>query len=1043
MTEKQKHKVSPLITLNNLRAADCGVFIRQDKESEGLSYSDGDVEEEYIRRAVSSASDLSSLSEELKGFVRDWASECHLSPKRANIYRALDFSGVEKVLEVGSGCGAITRFLGEHSGIVDAVEGSLRRAEITRLRCRGIDNITVVNADFNALDLPANYYDLVILTGVVEYAGKYASEGQTPEAATVGMLRRIVNCLSSKGSILIAIENRIGFKYMAGACEDHFSRPWVGVSHYPDGADPAYREKKGIRTWDRGQWQAILDRLQGIVCSWYYPFPDYKLATTLLTGEFIQNTQHAGSCLSRVHSRDYTATWHPAIDEQLFWQTAADANALEEMTNSFVLVLQRENATAWNDKLVPFDFVHFSGHQRKLEYRVKVLKKRGAHWVDKIPLFHDMKPDANAVVLQHIEREPFYEGQLLAVHWANVLRSCTSSETFTELLNEYYRYVVKECECCGASKYLDLLPMNIIVDDSGRWHSFDQEWCFQEDLSPHFILFRAFLYFYWDNKTILLSFCKRQHLNNGWEFVKYSLERLLYSGEFDIDEFVKTENKIQRDISSPGAFTPIETVLDSTPDNIPDAWSWKRTALVWGDDTVTVSSPVSSTPTEQGQLVVFSLPTHAGDSSYFQLSFGLGEKDIDSVFKIHTFTLYGHCSDGGRNRLFPVSTQQDSLPPLIKVTGVTFFENIRGGVFVVDEKEAQVIHFVFPVHCKTQKYTVFDCELVMEFLGSIGGQIRLEQSQHEKQTCVQQLEENRRLLEDRICHISQIEQSQAWQLVLFLRSLKKKIVGIFGSHSRGEVRKRIDVSGEVSEHDMSQSENKSLCGKTDEIQGELISVILAVYNTGADELRQTIDSVLLQSYQNWELIIIDSCSTDEVTIQALTGIKHPKIKIHFLKKSENLTQAMNEGLLLAKGQWITFLGHFDRFCPDAFGTVVRAIHCQESDMLYCDEEIIGRYGDVLAVKEKAEFFIDTMDKGDSINNCLFIRQLVARQAGGLDSGFDGVQLLDLALRATKYTNKVVHLSEVLYKTREFTPASQDEIRRNDSLIERAWEQRSL
>ena len=376
MKDNSDDMISPLITLNKYTARDSGVFACRDAEAEGLSYSDGDAEEEYIYRVLASAEDLSSLSEELRGFERDWASECHLSSKRANVFRALDFSSVQHVLEVGSGCGAITRFLGEQGMDVDAVEGSLRRAEITRLRCRELDNVAVIQANFNDLQLPEGQYDLALLTGVLEYAGKFSKAEVDPVTAAVAMLDRIISCLRPGGALVVAIENRIGFKYLAGACEDHFSRPWVGLSNYPDCDDPQYQAKQGIRTWDKGQWQHMLEHLKGISTRWYYPFPDYKLAASLLSEDFIQSSSAAWSCLSRVRSRDYTAVWHSTIDEQLFWQTAAAAGALEEMANSFVLVLTREGKGASAGDLVPFDFVHFSGHDRRLEYRLGILAFR-------------------------------------------------------------------------------------------------------------------------------------------------------------------------------------------------------------------------------------------------------------------------------------------------------------------------------------------------------------------------------------------------------------------------------------------------------------------------------------------------------------------------------------------------------------------------------------------------------------------------------------------------------------------------------------------
>lgn len=1107
MDRDQKKINNILSALNNFTRKDTGVLVHP--KNQGLSYSDGDAEEQYIQQVVTSVGDVSSLSEELRSFERDWSSECHLSAKRANVFRALDFTDVRNTLEIGSGCGAITRFLGEQGGRVDAVEGSARRAEITRLRCRGLENVAVYHADFNSLKLPEAHYDLALLTGVLEYAGKFSDKAGNPLDAAVGMLERIIPCIRPGGRLVVAIENRIGFKYLAGASEDHFSRPWVGVSNYPDCDEPDYRDKTGIRTWDRGQWQTILERLPGVSCQWYFPFPDYKLATSLLSEEFIQSTPYAWSCLSRVQSRDYTAVWHSPLDEQLFWQTAAAAHSLEEMSNSFVLVLQRENESGAVRQLVPFDFAHFSGHNRKPEYRIMVQKKKGQNSVLKTRLFKHLEPAAGSIVVQHLEEEPFHEGSLLSVLWADSLRSCSSPLTFDLLLKEYYRYVVKVCDVCGAGGFLDLLPINIIVSDDGEWHHFDQEWQTEELVTPQFILFRAVLYFYWDNKKILCSFCREQHLRNGWEFTKYCLGRLLFTSEFDIQNFVRLENKIQKAISRSGDFAKVDSVLESAPEDVPETWSWQKTTLIWGQDTVT-SPPVASIQVKHGRCITFNLPPAVCGSPYIQLSMGLSEQEVGAVFTIHAFNLYSQRVDGGREQFFPTDSDV-VMPPLMKLTGLTFFEDVRGGVFTVDEKEPQVLHFLFPEQRDGAGISEVVCEIVVKFLDATGDQIRKEQYGIEKQNldiqiverdalirekmnevierdvCIAELEENIAELEEKKHRLREIEESRAWRSILTLRRFQARLTGLFAGNDppadctvakddggpeqsepdgvlQGEdtginneaandpepAGRRADlVTAEElleADKDIEQLQAGSLSALEHQkmvLEEEFISVVLAVFNTPPDELTATINSAAEQLYEHWELIIVDAGSTNGATRQALAEIKHPKIKVHYLKKSENLTMALDEGIALVSGDWVTFLGHFDRFSADIFSTVAKVIHEQAPDVVYCDEESIDREGELVAVKEKPDFVVNDLDGSDVIGSSLFIRRSILSKAGGLDSDCDGVQLFDLVLRATFFTDKIFHLNKVLYKVRQFELPGQDELDLHYSRSKRAWDKWKL
>jgi len=138
-----------------------------------IYYSDADAAEKYLKNVVMKAQDLSSLSLELEGAIHDSVSEYHLSSQRANLLRGFNLDSIKNVLELDSGCGAITRYLGELGMNVDAIEGSSQRAEITRLRCRDLEDVHVINANFNDLVFPEAGYDAILLIGAVEYAQKY------------------------------------------------------------------------------------------------------------------------------------------------------------------------------------------------------------------------------------------------------------------------------------------------------------------------------------------------------------------------------------------------------------------------------------------------------------------------------------------------------------------------------------------------------------------------------------------------------------------------------------------------------------------------------------------------------------------------------------------------------------------------------------------------------------------------------------------------------------------------------------------------------
>lgn len=298
-----------------------------------FNYSDGASSERALHGILSNASDLSSDSSELQASICDWPTEYHLSVSRTNLLRSLDLTGVKRILELGCGCGSITRFLGEQTGVeVDAVEGSHVRSALARLRCTGLDNVQISNANFNDIELPEAEYDLVLFVGVTEYAGRFSKAASDQEAlnALLAMGKR---ACKKNGAVLVAIENRLGMKYALGACEDHYGLPFVGLDDYP--------QATGIRTYSKAEW---LGHIAAVGFSQYrlmLPFPDYKIPTTVLRDDC--PIEVVVPALSTVQSRDYAQAFAAgeslADNEGRLWQALAQAGTLAEHSNSFLWLL--------------------------------------------------------------------------------------------------------------------------------------------------------------------------------------------------------------------------------------------------------------------------------------------------------------------------------------------------------------------------------------------------------------------------------------------------------------------------------------------------------------------------------------------------------------------------------------------------------------------------------------------------------------------------------------------------------------------------------
>ena len=323
-----------------------GVFLATD-ESRQTDYSDGDSAEQAIINILGDVSDLSSTSEELAARIVDWPSEYHLSSLRSNLIRPFDLSSTKNVLELGNGCGAISRFLVEHEHLqIDAVEGSQRRANIAAMRCADKKNIQFHCANFNDLLFVKSHYDLILLIGVTEYAGKY-SKKRSDEEALQDVLALVKSALSPKGIALIGIENRLGLKYILGACEDHYAEPFVGVQNYP--------ESNGIRTYTKPEWERQIDAAGFTAQQFMLPFPDYKVPTLIVGNQEgcfnsaiedlkkdsanLQANAVLNEGLSKVRSRDYCREFNLEEKEAKLWRALLAENLLEYFSNSYLIAL--------------------------------------------------------------------------------------------------------------------------------------------------------------------------------------------------------------------------------------------------------------------------------------------------------------------------------------------------------------------------------------------------------------------------------------------------------------------------------------------------------------------------------------------------------------------------------------------------------------------------------------------------------------------------------------------------------------------------------
>lgn len=201
-------------------------------------------------------------------------------------------------------------------------------------------------------------------------------------------------------------------------------------------------------------------------------------------------------------------------------------------------------------------------------------------------------------------------------------------------------------------------------------------------------------------------------------------------------------------------------------------------------------------------------------------------------------------------------------------------------------------------------------------------------------------------------------------------------------------------------------------------KGPIISVLTPVYNVSENWLRQMVQSVLQQSYQNWQLCLVDDASTDTTLQPILREIaaRDDRIVVRFREHNGGISAATNDCLELAVGEYVALIDNDDMITNDALEVMARAILDHGSpDWLYSNECKIDESNRASELFAKPDWsplmLLNYMYTGHlSLYSAKSIRQL-----GGFRSEYDFSQDYDLALRLSEKPGvRVVHLPEYLY-----------------------------
>jgi SAM-dependent methyltransferase len=478
---------------------------------------------------------LSALSQgesaaEILAREQSWPALYHFSDVRRNLLEWFPFEPASRVLEIGAGCGALTGLLCERAREVTALELSRKRAEIIRMRYEGQPNLTLTVGNVRELPL-GEPFDVITLVGVLEYAPSF-TPGPDPAAA---LLDIVAPHIGPRGALVVAIENRFGLKYWAGAPEDHTGVPFDGLE--------GYARHAWVRTFSRPALEDLLRRAGFPFVHFFYPTPDYKLPEDIYSDA---RPAGPGDIARAFPSWDNERL--RVFDECAVLDGIAASGAFPFFANSFLVVARRQSRSE-DRGIAPEDVILARYSRSRLpQYRIetRILETGEGTVVQKRALEPAAADHVAAVVAHHqalqplagplrvppatlrggVAEVPYVPGTSLESELLDALLTRDAERT-RGAVDVFVRLVhALSATCHGVAAFgddgiggpvllsgiLDINLDNLIKDASGLWWLIDVEWRRPEPVAADFVISRGLEHIVWKRHDLIAGLLEPQEL---------------------------------------------------------------------------------------------------------------------------------------------------------------------------------------------------------------------------------------------------------------------------------------------------------------------------------------------------------------------------------------------------------------------------------------------------------------------------------------------------------------------------------------------------
>lgn len=467
------------------------------------TYTDGQIEDELLDIVMKEY-----IPEALR-FSTSWPILYHLSNIRENLLEWYPFCKNAKILEIGSGCGALTGLLSRNAENVTCIELSKKRSLINAYKNKECGNVTIYVGNFKDIEpnLPEKY-DYITLIGVWEYSSIYLDDSDP----YLNMLEIAKRHLEDDGKLIIAIENKTGLKYWNGAIEDHTGCIGSGLNDYSD--------KESVRTFSKAEIDKLLKKAKFKSYEIYYPLPDYKIPEVIYS-EYVQ--PEPGDI--RNYGKDYDAPRLYRFNDAIVSDQVCADGMFSYFSNSFLLVTGGDAPQCLFEKYgrcrkekFQIRTEIFQNNEKKIVKKTALCAKAEKHildikenelkWAGVLPNIQCVEGylDNNNYIMPYISGRDldslFYECrhnplvfiEKFLYYVRNFLMPEEEmfvpfeiSQDFIQIFGKDYPEGKGSLHCTN----LDLIFSNLKLSENGVLYSFDYEWCFDFPIPYEYVIWRA------------------------------------------------------------------------------------------------------------------------------------------------------------------------------------------------------------------------------------------------------------------------------------------------------------------------------------------------------------------------------------------------------------------------------------------------------------------------------------------------------------------------------------------------------------------------